>query len=52
MARCYQYNATADDLVKFDAGVHHGVLLFGFVMLLRGVAEALEAFSRAHKELK
>lgn len=41
-----------DDLVKFDAGVHHGVLLFGFVMLLRSIIEALEAVKRAHDEAK
>ena len=35
-----------------DAGVHHGVLVFGIVMLLRGIAEALEAVRRVDARQK
>ncbi len=38
-----------DELVRFDLGVHHGVLLYGAVMLLRGILESLEAVVRAHE---
>ena len=41
-----------NDLTECNIGVHHGVLIFGVLMLLRGVVEALETISRAHKKLK
>lgn len=34
------------DITEFKTGVHHGVLLFGILMLVRGVVEALETLSR------
>ena len=37
---------------KFEIGVHHGVLLFGLAMLLRGIIEAMEAVERAHKRAR
>ena len=38
-----------EDVVKLDAGAHHGVLLFGFVNLLRTIPELFEAVERGHK---
>ena len=38
-----------EDLVNFNAGVHHGVLLLGFFNLLRTIPELFEAAERAHK---
>ena len=34
------------DLVTLDAGVHHGVLIFGFVNLMRVLPNLLEAAER------
>ena len=34
------------DLVTLDAGVHHGVLIFGFVNLMRILPNLLEAAER------
>ena len=44
------WESFSEDLSEFDMGVHHGVLLFGIVMLLRGIIEALEAVVRAHEK--
>jgi uncharacterized membrane protein HdeD (DUF308 family) len=44
------WESFSEDISEFDLGVHHGVLLFGVVMLLRGVVEALEAIVRAHEK--
>jgi hypothetical protein len=35
-----------NDLMTFDAGVHHGVLIFGFVNMLRPLPKLLEAAER------
>ena len=37
------------ELSEFDLGVHHGVLLFGLAMLLRGLVETREALDKARK---
>jgi hypothetical protein len=37
------------DLGEFDMGVHHGVLLLGLTMLVRGIVEALESLIRVHE---
>lgn len=37
------------DLVALDAGVHHGVLVFGFVNLLRTIPEVYAAAERVDK---
>jgi len=34
------------DLSEFDVGAHHGVLIFGFAMLLRAIVDALDATKR------
>jgi len=38
--------AFRQDLVALDVGVHHGVLVFGFVNLLRILPNLLEAAER------
>lgn len=40
----------SEGLTEFSLGVHHGVLLFGVAMLLRGVVEFLEALIKAHEK--
>ena len=42
----------SEDLSEFDMGVHHGVMLFGIAMLLRGVIEAMESMVRAEERRK
>ena len=37
-------------LTEFDIGVHHGVLLYGVAMFLRGLVEAAESTVRAHEK--
>ena len=39
-----------DDLTEFNIGVHHGVLVFGVIMLLRGIVEALETLGRTRRK--
>ncbi len=46
------WGSLIDDLTACNFGVHHGVLVFGVIMLLKGVVEALETISRAHRKLK
>ena len=43
------WETLSDDLVTFDLHVHHGVLLFGFVNLLRAIPELFEAAERMNK---
>lgn len=38
-----------DDIVTFDIGVHHGVLLYGVVSLLKSILELFEGVERMHK---
>ena len=40
------WGAFRQDLVALDVGVHHGVLVFGFVNLLRILPNLLEAAER------
>ncbi|CAB5089738.1 hypothetical protein D3OALGA1CA_5799 [Olavius algarvensis associated proteobacterium Delta 3] len=37
------------DLVHFDAGVHHGVLVLGVVSLLKTIPDLLDAAERIYK---
>ena len=46
------WESFSTDLSEFDMGVHHGVLLFGIAMLLRGVVETMEAIVRSHERSK
>jgi len=46
------WGSFVDDLTECNFGVHHGVLVFGVIMLLKGVVEALETISRARRKLK
>ena len=39
-------------LNEFHLGVHHGVLLLGLIMLLRGVLEALDSVIEIQERLK
>ena len=48
LAEGWEYFST--DLSEFDLGVHHGVLIFGIVMLLRGILDALESVVQAHEK--
>lgn len=40
----------SEGLTEFSLGVHHGVLLFGVAMLMRGIIEFLEALIKAHEK--
>ena len=42
----------SEGVTEFSLGVHHGVLLFGTAMLLRGIIEFLEALIKAHEKKK
>jgi len=44
------WESFSGDLSEFDAGAHHGVLLFGVAMLLRGIIEATELVIEAHEK--
>ena len=43
------WESFSEDLSEFDVGVHHGVLLFGLAMLLRGIIESLESLIKAYE---
>ena len=38
------------DVVAAQTGAHHGVVILGIIMLIRGLVEALESFKRAREE--
>ena len=40
------WDTFTEDLAQFNLGVHHGVLLFGTLSLLKGLSEAREARKR------
>ncbi len=42
----------ADDLAEFDLGVHHGVLLFGILSLLKALSESRETGKRIQSAKK
>ena len=37
------------DVVAAQAGAHHGGVILGIVMLMRGLVEAVESFKRARE---
>ena len=46
------WESFSSDLSDIHVGAHHGVLLFGIAMLVRGIVEALEYFSKRMKNEK
>ncbi|MBT5723456.1 MAG: hypothetical protein HON77_17550 [Gammaproteobacteria bacterium] len=46
------WESFSSDLSDIHVGAHHGVLLFGIAMLVRGIVEALESFVRANEKRK
>lgn len=42
------WESFSSDLSDIQVGAHHGVLLFGIAMLVRGIVEALESFVGAN----
>ena len=43
------WESIVEDIAKFDVGVHHGVLIFGFSQFLRAFSEMVEATKRVTK---
>ena len=46
------WESFSSDLSDIHVGAHHGVLLFGIAMLVRGIVEALESFVGANEKRK
>ena len=46
------WESFSSDLSDIHVGAHHGVLLFGIAMLVRGIVEALEYFVKANEKRK
>ena len=46
------WESFSSDISEIEVGAHHGVLLFGIAMLVRGIVEALESFVRANEKRK
>ena len=46
------WESFSSDLSDIHVGAHHGVLLFGIAMLVRGIVEALESLIRANARRK